>query len=53
MPGTDDSARGLPNGLPLDMSVSEWIWGIARDLPDCARSVHDAYGAATRHRRAP
>ena len=39
MPGTDDPTR-LAERLATDMSVSEWIWGIARDLPTCARERH-------------
>lgn len=48
MPGTDDPTR-LAERLATDMSVSEWIWGIARDLPDLRQgAAHDAYGAPPR-----
>lgn len=48
MPGTDDPTR-LAERLATDMSVSEWIWGIARDLPDLRQgATHDAYGAPPR-----
>lgn len=48
MIGTDDPTR-LAERLATDMSVSEWIWGIARDLPDLRQgAAHDAYGAPPR-----
>lgn len=48
MPGTDDPTR-LAERLATDMSVSEWIWGIARDLPNLRQgAAHDAYGAPPR-----
>ena len=49
MPGTDDPMR-LAERLATDMSVSEWIWGIARELPDGLRQAreHNAYGVPPR-----
>ena len=49
MPGTDDPTR-LAERLATDMSVSEWIWGIARELPTCARERHTT---PTARRHAP
>lgn len=48
MPGTDDPMR-LAERLATDMSVSEWIWGIARELPDLRQGAsHDAYSTPPR-----
>lgn len=48
MPDTSDPMR-LVERLAIDMPVSEWIWGIARDLLDlCRGATHDAYGASPR-----
>lgn len=49
MPGTDEPTR-LAERLATDMSLSEWIWGIARELPEDLRqgAAHDAYGAPPR-----
>ena len=49
MPGTDDHTR-LAERLATDMSLSEWIWGIARDMPEDLRQgqKHNAYGAPPR-----
>ena len=58
MPGTDEPTR-LAERLATDMSLSEWIWGIARELPDGLRQAreHNAYGSrhapSTRARRLP
>lgn len=48
MPGTDDPMR-LAERLATDMSLSEWIWGIARELPGLRQGAsHDAYSAPPR-----
>lgn len=49
MPGTDEPTR-LAERLATDMSLSEWIWGIARELPDGLRQAreHNAYGVPPR-----
>ena len=49
MPGTDDPTR-LAERLATDMSLSEWIWGIARDLPADLRQARErnAYGTPPR-----
>lgn len=48
MPGTDDPMR-LAERLATDMSLSEWIWGIARELPDLRQGAsHDAYSTPPR-----
>lgn len=48
VPGTDDPMR-LAERLATDMSVSEWIWGIARDLPGLRQGAsHDAYSTPPR-----
>lgn len=49
MPGTDDHTR-LAERLATDMSLSEWIWGIACDMPEDLRQgqKHNAYGAPPR-----
>lgn len=49
MPGTDEPPR-LAERLATDMSLSEWIWGIARELPDGLRQAreHNAYGVPPR-----
>ena len=49
MPGIDDPMR-LAERIATDMSVSEWIWGVARDLPDGLKqaAAHDAYSAPPR-----
>ena len=49
MPDTDDPTR-LAERLATDMSLSEWIWGIARELPEDLRQgqKHNAYGVPPR-----
>lgn len=49
MPDTTDPTR-LAERLATDMSLSEWIWGIARELPDGLRQAreHNAYGVPPR-----
>lgn len=49
MPDTDDHTR-LAERLATDMSLSEWIWGIARDMPEDLRQgqKHNAYGVPPR-----
>lgn len=49
MPDTDDHTR-LAERLATDMSLSEWIWGIARELPEDLRQgqKHNAYGVPPR-----
>lgn len=48
MPGTDDPMR-LAERLATDMSVSEWIWGIARELSGLRQGAsHDAYSTPPR-----
>jgi N12 class adenine-specific DNA methylase len=49
MPSIDDPMR-LAERIATDMSVSEWIWGVARELPDDLRqaATHDAYSAPPR-----
>lgn len=48
MPGTDDPMR-LAERLATDMSVREWIWGIARELPGLRQGAsHDAYSTPPR-----
>ena len=39
MPGTDEPTR-LAERLATDMSLSEWIWGIARDMPELDTHLH-------------
>ena len=49
MPDADDPTR-LAERLATDMSLSEWIWGIARDMPAGLRQAQErnAYGTPPR-----